>query len=251
MFAELRIKLECKGLDYRMSSNLHGVIMETIRTEYAEYLHQLQTNPFSQCLVREAGDMVWYIRTFNEEAYQEIIVPISKVEKFTLKKGTMNVSVREREIRTEKIENMMEEFYQANSGRYIEITFQTPTAFKSNGKYIFYPDLTLIFNSLMKRYSAVDSNMSMKDEETLNQLVNSSEIVRYKIRTVPFPMEGVTITGFQGDVCIKIKGGSTMAAFAKLLFRLGEYLGVGIKTGLGMGSIKIKERGDESDRSRN
>lgn len=241
MFAELKMKLECEGLNYRMSSNMHGYIMETIRTEYAEYLHTLQVNPFSQCLVKEGNNVIWYIKTFTEEAYHEIIIPISKVEQFTLKKGTMNVQVKDKQIKTEKIENMMEEFYQANSGRYIEIEFQTPTAFKSNGKYAFYPDLMLIFNSLMNRYSAIDKSMSMKDEETLNQLVDSSEIVRYKIRTVPFPMEGLNITGFQGDICIKIKGGSTMATFAKLLFRIGEYLGVGIKTGLGMGSIKIKE----------
>ena len=37
MLAELRLNLQTEGeLDVYQSSNLHGVIMETINTEYAE-----------------------------------------------------------------------------------------------------------------------------------------------------------------------------------------------------------------------
>ena len=62
MFTELQMELDCDTLGIRQSSNLHGFIMETIRTEYAEYLHQLKINPFSQCLIISKYKKVWYIR---------------------------------------------------------------------------------------------------------------------------------------------------------------------------------------------
>ena len=252
MFAELKMKLDCSELSYKMSSNLHGFIMETISSEYAEYLHQLQVNPFSQCLIKENNAMIWYIRTYTDEAYNEIVVPLLKVERFCIKRGKVEIIVKEKQMKTEQVETIMDEFYHVQANRYIEISFQTPTAFKSNGKYVFYPDLRLIFNSLMKRYHVIDPNMSMQDEDTLMQLIDNCEIVRYRLNTIPFSLEGVNITGFQGTICIRMKGTDTMARFVKLLFRIGEYIGVGIKTSLGMGAIKIKEmRGEGCDRSRN
>ena len=56
-----------------------------------------------------------------------------------------------------------------------------------------------------------------------------------------FPLEGSKITGFTGIVSIYIKGPSLLKNYAKTLFQLGEYLGVGIKASLGMGALSIKE----------
>ncbi len=46
------------------------------------------------------------------------------------------------------------------------------------------------------RNSAVSEAFDMFDEETLEALVEQSEIVRYRLQTVPFPLEKVQITGF-------------------------------------------------------
>lgn len=178
MFTKLQLELECENLTYRQSSNLHGVLMENIDTDYAGYLHSLQLNPFSQSLELENGKKIWCINT--------------------------------------------------------------PTAFKRQGKYINFPDMQLIYQSLMNRYSAISEDMDMRDKETLEQLVENSEIVRYRLKTVKFPLEKVEIVGFQGEIGIYIRGTDTMARYARMLFRFGEYAGVGIKTSIGMGSIKIR-----------
>ena len=77
----------------------------------------------------------------------------------------------------------------------------------------------------------------MVDEETLEELCKSSEIVKYRLQTIPFPLEKINITGFVGKIGIKIKGSETLARYIRLLFRFGEFTGVGIKTGIGMGGI--------------
>lgn len=242
MFAELRLVLECNSLNFRHSSNLQGFIMETIASEYCNILHQQKLNPYSQYLEEQKKNKIWHICTLTEEAYENIIVPMTRINEFQLKHGTVSVKVLKKEIQTLPNEALLEEFYQTKGSRYLDLKFQSPTAFKSNGAYIFYPDLRLIYQSLMNKYSMTSAEMEMRDEETLEQLVDNSEIVRYYLRTVPFPLEGVNITGFQGEIRIRIKGTDTMARYARLLLRFGEYSGIGIKTGIGMGAIKLTER---------
>ena len=85
----------------------------------------------------------------------------------------------------------------------------------------------------------------MFDEETLEALVEQSEIVRYRLQTVPFPLEKVQITGFTGSICIHIRGPETMARYLRMLFKFGEFAGVGIKTGMGMGAMKYVRRNED------
>ena len=59
MLAKLEMILEGEEIDYRNSSNLQGVLMERIDTEYAEILHENQ--------------YIWCIQTLNEEAYEQMI----------------------------------------------------------------------------------------------------------------------------------------------------------------------------------
>ena len=81
------------------------------------------------------------------------------------------------------------------------------------------------------------------DEETLEQLCENSQIVRYDLKSVNFFVEKVKIPAFIGKITIKLTGTKTMTNFANMLFEFGEYSGIGIKTSVGMGCIKLNERG--------
>lgn len=84
----------------------------------------------------------------------------------------------------------------------------------------------------------------MYDEETLEELVRNSEIIRYRLQTMPFPLEKVQINGFVGNVCIKIKGTETMANYIRLLCRFGEYSGCGNQNQYGNGSNAAAQEGE-------
>ncbi len=99
----------------------------------------------------------------------------------------------------------------------------------------------------MNKYSASSTDMEMYDAETLEQLVSNSEITQYKLRSVQFPLEGIKIPSFKGELTIKINGTITMAKYARLLARFGEYSGVGIKTAIGMGGLRLKEWRQKND----
>ena len=94
---------------------------------------------------------------------------------------------------------MLDEFYDTSCPKYLDIQFMTPTAFKQDGRYVIYPDLRLIYGSLMRKYSAVSGELDMIDEDLLNQLVDHSSITRYRLQTILFPMEKDQYYGICGE----------------------------------------------------
>ena len=242
MYAKLRIELDSSQISYQQSSNLQGVLMEQIDTDYAQELHQYSLNPYSQYVVKEKDKIVWYICTVNEEAYENIILPLEELKQITIRRKEITTNVVGRSIEVLEESELMKQFYEESCDRYLNLQFCTPTAFKRDGKYVNYPDLRLVYGSLMRKYSAASEELDMYDEETLEELVRNSEIIRYRLQTMPFPLEKVQINGFVGNVCIKIKGTETLANYIRLLCRFGEYSGVGIKTSMGMGAMQLHRR---------
>lgn len=247
MYAELKMELDNETLDYKQSSNLQGVIMEHIEEEYAEILHQSNLKPYSQCVVKQDDKRIWYIRTVTQEAYKKMIIPLSQLNEFEIKNGQIHVNIVRRNFETRAENELLKEFYEIPANRFLNLTFQTPTAFKSNGKYVFYPDIRMIYQSLMMKYTASSEEMDMIDEDTLEQLTQNSEIVRYHLHSMSFPLEGVNIPGFVGSIRLKIKGTDTMARYARMLMKYGQYSGVGIKTAMGMGAIRLMEQGEKKN----
>lgn len=247
MYAELKMELDNETLDYKQSSNLQGVIMEHIEEEYAETLHQSNLKPYSQCVVKQDDKRIWYIRTVTQEAYKKMIIPLSQLNEFEIKNGQIHVNIVRRNFETRAENELLKEFYEIPANRFLNLTFQTPTAFKSDGKYVFYPDIRMIYQSLMMKYTASSEEMDMIDEDTLEQLTQNSEIVRYHLRSMSFPLEGVNIPGFVGSIRLKIKGTDTMARYARMLMKYGQYSGVGIKTAMGMGAIRLMEQGEKKN----
>ena len=245
MLASLKLELRTDkdNLSVLQSSNLQGVIMQKIDTNYAERLHVSSLNPYSQYL-RTGDETIWYINALTNEAYEEIIQPLMNPEfrAFRIEKKELDVSIVSRELVMKDESELLSEFYEKPMERQISIEFLTPTSFKSNGNYIIFPELRLIYQSLMNKYSAASSERQMFDEETLEQLVQNSFISNYRLKSVRFPMEGIFVPGFQGHITIRMKGPETLSRYIRMLCEFGEYSGVGIKTSIGMGAMKIRRK---------
>ncbi|MCM1326311.1 MAG: CRISPR-associated endoribonuclease Cas6 [Bacteroidales bacterium] len=243
MLAVLRMELNSgeTGLGYYQSSNLQGVLMEQLDSGYAEQLHISRLKPYSQYIIG-GSRKEWVINTFTQEAYQKIICPLlnEKFSEFIIEKKEMHIKICSKELETLSKQELLNEFYSDTYDRYIRLKFLTPTSFKSGGVYINMPDVRYIYQSLMNKYSAASDDMDMYDEETLEQLTTNSRIVRYNLRSAVFPLEGVKIPSFMGEMDIKILGTPTMAKYVRLLVRFGEYSGVGIKTAIGMGGLRMR-----------
>ena len=251
MLARIEMKLRCQdNLSYQMSSLFHGVLMERLSEEYGAYLHESRLHPYAQHLECRDREWYWIVNALNKEAVRNIIYEgLLPVDSITVKRRELELSLDRKKVDECTYRELTDQFYFLESRRYIEVHFITPTAFKQQGRYVFYPDLRCIYQSLMNKYDAAVKEESMCDEETLKELCRNSEIKHYDLKSTQFYLEGVRIPSFIGKITIRIGGTQTMTNFANLLFQFGTYSGVGIKTSLGMGAIKLLEKG-ESRRDR-
>jgi CRISPR-associated endoribonuclease Cas6 len=94
----------------------------------------------------------------------------------------------------------------------------------------------------MNKYSAsAEDELEMFDEETLEQLAAYSEIYQYRLKSTYFPVEGIRIPSYKGEMTLRLHGTDTLARYVRFLLRFGEYSGIGIKTAMGMGAIRVTE----------
>ena len=244
MLARLDMKLSAKAeeVSYQMSSAFHGVLMELLPESYAEELHISKKHPYTQHIERRSGEWHWIITALNEytvhRMLNEALMPLNE---FTIKRHQLNLKIVEKLYQEVADKELAHAFYQNQANKYITIQFVTPTAFKSYGRYINYPDIRMIFSNIMKSYDAANLNERVYDEDTLEQLVDKAVLSRYELRSSAFSLEGVRIPAFIGTMTIKMTGTQVMTNFANMLFCFSSYSGIGIKTALGMGAIKILE----------
>ena len=91
MYARLKLQLDTKEINFQQSSNLQGIIMENIDSQYASFLHGNQLNPYSQYIIKKDGASVWYIQTVTAEAYENIILPMAKLKEIEIKKKELHI----------------------------------------------------------------------------------------------------------------------------------------------------------------
>ena len=225
-------------LHYQMASLFHGSLMELLPEEYAAGLHASQMHPYSQHLEKRENDWFWVVNTLNESSASEFNKALEEVSRLKLKKHDLTVSITPHSHRSISDEELRDLFYSGDVSDYFTVRFLTPTAFKRQGAYLFYPDLFCVFQSLMNRCDAVLDG-GFTDEDALAELTEHARIIRYRLNSTFFSLEGVRIPSFLGTITIKITGTATMKRFAQMLLRFGEYSGVGIKTSIGMGAIAL------------
>lgn len=246
----LEMKLNCEEkLNYNMSSLFHGALMEKLPTEYVNFLHISQLHPYTQHLESRDGIWYWVLSALDEEAERIIIKDtFEKADQIIIKNRNLVINISEKRYCKVTYNTLTEYFYKRDPERYLTVDFVTPTAFKKQGEYIFYPDIKCIYQSAMNKYDVLSDKEDMLDEDTLNELTNNTKITRYKLRSAKFYLEGVSIPGFLGQITMKISGTDTLANFAGFLLHFAEFSGIGIKTSIGMGSIRLLNEGEKNDR---
>ena len=247
LLAELKLELKPntdEKIGYLQSSLFHGVLMDAVDKEYAETIHLTGLHPYSQ-YISSKDTLIWIIRTTNDEAYHRIVEPVlsPSFKSFELKHKGITVDVINKSVTTSSYDDLMKRFNSDLVDKYIKVSFDSPTAFKSDNSYVFMPDVRLVFGSLMRKYTAASSDTDMNDEETLHYIIDHTSIADYKIRSMRFHLDGTKIPSFVGEVTFRFGGTDTMARYSRLLLEFGEYSGVGIKCGMGMGAISIVKEG--------
>lgn len=243
VLAKLRMKLDKKDeLSWQMASLFHGVLMEQLPEDYAAELHVSKRHPYTQHIERCGEDWYWIVTALSEDTANKMLKDVlMNLSEFVLRKHQLSIRILEKSYQEVSNQELARAFYQEQASRYITIQFITPTSFKQNGRYMNYPDIRSMFSNLMNKYDASNQDETMWDEDTLEQLTEKTVISRYELRSTIFCIEGIKIPAFVGKITLRIDGTQTMTNFANMLFNFGQYSGIGIKTALGMGAIRLLE----------
>ena len=161
-----------KNIRYDKTSNLQGVLMENIDTVYANKLHESTMHPYSQHVENINDKSYWIVNAVNKEAEQQIIDKLMNADfrEFCFKKDGKRVKIVNKEVQTLEERELLNQFYSNEVQRYINLEFVSPTSFKRNGRYMIMPDVRLIFQNIMNKYSTSSDSVSMLDTDALDQL---------------------------------------------------------------------------------
>lgn len=215
--------------------------MELISYESAAKLHSGARQPYSQYVVTEDDKLFWNIQTLTLDAYEQIIIPLldEDVQSVYLRHKDIELSIINKTINQITYNDLRQNKYFTDGNRYLTIQFLSPTAFKSKGEYVFYPSVHFLFQSLMMKYDATSDDAELFVDDIMEYFEENIKIIRYKLRSYDFHLEGAKVPAFLGEITLKINGPQSLVNLADYLLAYGEYSGVGIKCGIGMGGYRI------------
>ena len=220
---------------------MQGVLMERANRSYAELLHQLPFNPYSQYVCKDRdGALLWKINALNAEAAEHVIEPVRKMNSFEVRSRKETFEVVKTTTETINLKSLLDSIYEPGESK-AKIQFITPTSFKSQGAYVFMPTARLMLQNLLMHYGQVYDQNKEADEETVSFIDQHVRIVSYDLQSRYFAhVSGgdKKIPAFAGNLTLSMNGPTTVVGLVRMLLKFGEYAGVGIKTSMGMGGIK-------------
>ncbi len=235
---------------YALGPMLQSVLLSHADAEYAELLHATGFNPYSQyCFKDSNGNFIWRINALTDDAAYRLLEPARKIESFTLRNISATFAVSKQVSESESISCLLEKLHGDADARY-RIHFATPTAFKSKNRYVFMPDVHLIFQNLLMRYNQVYAGDNEIDSETIDYIAAHTDITSYNLRSRYFPRtmgKQDKLPAFVGTITLHVAGPQSLRGLVSMLLAFGEAAGVGIKTSMGMGGMSLLPIGQKTN----
>lgn len=231
-----------------MGSVMQGILMETIDTQYAEYLHHQTIQPYSQyCLFDKKTHLLkWRISALKTESSKEILLPLMNLSSpiYIRNKHTYFAIKEKKLLRDTTYEKLALQYLtntRTRAAKTLTYTFLTPTAFKRNNQYAIYPELPLLITSLLHRWNAFADVTSLNHDDILPLLLKHPLWTRnYELFMQPFSLERTKIPAFQGTLSFSSGKHEMAGKILCLLSDFAAYSGIGIKTAIGMGAVETQ-----------
>ncbi len=249
MLSVIKLFLTSNNTDiqHAMLPQLMCELYSLLNEEYTLELEKCDTKPFCIRLFEKDNEWCWSVTCFGRKAYENIILPLTdrKFSSFVLPgSNDMRISITRKNVFKQSVDSLIEESVLGKSPYRFTLQFIAPTVFKNNDRFVFFPDIYLMYESLLDRSQLVSDKISFADKETFEELVRATSITAYDIKTSRCILDHERTTGFIGRVTFRIDGPELMRGYAKMLFRLGEFTGIGEGGTQGLGAIFLeKEEG--------
>lgn len=243
MLSKIVMKIDegASDIGYQSGSIFQGIIMENINTRYADKLHRLPYNPYSQYILKNKEGLYWVISALNQEAYENVMLPLLELKTIEIKKKNIELKIQDKRLETIQRERFIsEELFNSEVKNSVRFHFVTPTAFKSKNKYVFIPSPRHIYQSLMNKFDS-SGKEEVFSKDLLDELEDKTYISRYHLKSKLYPLEAIKIPSFVGELEIKFETTIEIKKLCHMLGKFAEYSGIGIKSSMGMGAVKYGE----------
>lgn len=225
------------------SYNFYGLLTELAEPKFVELLHNNGFNPISQYILRqkEKDSIMWVVNLLGKLACEQFSSMLEGSNSFFLKSCNSNLNVKDINITIIPSDDVI--LHRASEITDIsrpKMEFLTASSFKVDNQYKMFPSVELIIKNLVRRWNNFSDLYLIEDEDVVNALIHSVKILGYNLQSNYFSMKGTKIPAFSGEVRFGTKLSIPIAELFKLLFLFSEYSGVGIKTALGMGAVKMR-----------
>ena len=157
-------------------------------------------------------------------------------EKIYLKNKDLEINVKSFSIQKKSYEDL---FLEATERKRIKLI--SPTSFKSDGITHIFPNISTLISGVITKINQHSETTVLEDKKIVDELLEKVYIKDYNLKTKVFHLEGIKIKGFIGTMDLAIKGEDrALANILNFLILISEYTGLGIKTSLGMGGVKVE-----------
>lgn len=245
MIKQYRIKLmpENNEISLPISGySFYGLLTELADSDLSQELHANNMNPVSQYILlnKEDKSIEWVISLLEKSVIDRLSPVIESSEKFFLRSNNLVLDVKSLSSETVPSEEfLIKKAKDINGTIKPRIEFITPTSFKSNNSYQLFPSVEFIFKNLIRRWNVVSQSFYIDDEDAVGALIQNINIAGYNLYSSYFHMKDAKIPAFKGELRLSAKLSLPLMELFKLLMLFAEYSGVGIKTSLGMGAVKV------------
>ncbi|HEX2937433.1 MAG TPA: CRISPR system precrRNA processing endoribonuclease RAMP protein Cas6, partial [Ruminiclostridium sp.] len=121
----------------------------------------------------------------------------------------------------------------------VKLQLVSPTTFKTNGSYALFPSSRLIIQSVMTRFDTLCTGISVEDDNAMLALCEAVKITDYNLHSFQYRLKQIRIPAFLGSVTLTVHDAEPLCRLFYLLTNALPYIGLGIKTTLGMGGVML------------
>ncbi len=220
--------------------DIHALFFKLLKEDIAYTLHtNYKDKPFSLWYKLNKNGLTLYISFLIDDIAKEFL------SSFLIGEETfkfMNIKFRKilnLKVEKKNIKSFSTIYEESTSNNTAKLSFVTPTTFKK-GKYDYpIPEPKLIFKSLMRKWNKfADFKPHIDLRETFEKRIIVSGY-NLKTKKVFFRNLG-KVVGFVGDITMEFQeDNEEILKWLNALLVFGEFSGVGRKTTMGMGQIKI------------
>jgi CRISPR-associated endoribonuclease Cas6 len=222
-----------------MAYNLYGTWMSLLAPEQSDYLHQSRAmNHY--LLPNGKNSAVLTVNLLAEETADFMIPLFEKTREYHLTKYNCTLAAQEPQMQRFGEDDFVKPYFTSpRFHRRVTLHLMTPTTFKTKNHYAVFPTPELILQSAAAKWNTLGSGVTVDDEQTILQLMESTMITDYRLKSEHYCLKNARIQSFSGSVTLYIHGPEPMVRLFDMLLGALRFTGLGIKTALGMGGVII------------